>query len=498
MIADPRQGGPNPNARHLDVAIVGGGISGLVTAFRLSGHQDSTGPLSVRLFEARDRLGGLIQTERVEVERQGDCLCEAGPDSLVTTKTAAIDLCRELGLGDALVRPRLAASFSVVYDRRLHPLPSGFRLIAPTEPWPLLRSGLFTWPGKMRMLLEPRVKAAPGSINDPREDTAADESVESFVRRRFGREAFERVAEPVLGGLFVADATKLSAERTLGPLVELERRCGSVLRGLRGSSRSSNSAAQGSPVQLTLEHGLGSLIERLVGEIPVTWLELRCSARQIRQLPDGTWQIETARGTWLANDVVLACPTPLCSELLKAAAPTLANSLAGLRFASCVTVNLVYRRSDVARLPSDFGFFVARREPNHILAATYASEKFSGLAPDGFHVVRTFQGGPLDPAAVELDDETLVQRSHGDLAPLIGVNGKPVAWRVHRFRRAMPQFDVGHRTRVANLQREVERHRGLHLTGSALGAYGLADCAASGEAVAATIRTRRLQAPGQL
>jgi oxygen-dependent protoporphyrinogen oxidase len=238
-----------------------------------------------------------------------------------------------------------------------------------------------------------------------------------------------------------------------------------------------------------LAHGLGSLVERLADEIPATWLELDCGARSIQQQPDGGWRIETSRGTWLASSVVLACPAPRCSELLRASAPTLANSLARLRFASCVTVNLVYRRSDVASLPSDFGFFVARREPIHILAASYASEKFPGVAPNGYHVVRTFQGGPLDPAAVDLDDETLVQRSHGDLAPLIGVNGKPVVWRVSRSRSAMPQFDVGHLGRVVSLQREVARHRGLHLAGSASGAYGLADCAASGEAVAATIQT---------
>ena len=466
----------------MDVAVVGGGISGLVTALRLSRQRESTGPLAVRLFEASDRLGGTIQTERVRAEHPGDCLCEAGPDSMVTTKAAAIDLCRELGLGDALVPPRSAASFSVVHDQRLHPLPAGFRLIAPTERWPLLRSSLFSWPGKLRMLLESRVKAP--TRNDLRD--VPDESVESFVLRRFGREAFERVAEPVLGGLFVADATKLSADRTLGPFVELERRRGSVLRGLRGPSGPSTPPGQASPAQLTLEHGLGSLVERLAGQIPPGWLELDCGAKQLRPHPCGAWQIETARGTWLARDVVLACPAPRCSALLEAAVPSLARSLAGLRFASCVTVNLVYRSGDV-RLPNDFGFFVARREPNHILAATYSSEKFSGRAPEGCNLVRTFQGGALDPAAVDLDDETLVERSHGDLARLIGVNGSPLATLVNRFRQAMPQFDVGHPARVANLERELGQHRGLHLAGSARGAYGLHDCVASGEAVAATL-----------
>ncbi len=464
----------NPDLRPLDVAIVGGGISGLVAAFRLRAHEESTGPLSVRLFEACDRLGGTIQTERIEAEHSQDCLCEAGPDSMVATKPAAIELCRELGLGAALVEPRSAEAFSVVRHQRLHPLPRGFRLIAPTERWPLLRSGLFSWPGKLRMLRESRVKVS--------DELAADESVESFVARRFGREVFERVAEPVLGGLFVADATTLSATRTLGPFVELERRHGSVLRGLRDSSRPSSS-----PAQLTLEPGLGSLVERLSERIPAAWIELDCAAKHVRPLPQGMWQIETARGSWLAREVLLACPAPRCSALLSTAVPTLASTLAELRFASCVTVNLVYRRGEVARLPNDFGFFVPRHEPNHILAATYASEKFSDRAPNGYTVIRTFQGGVLDPTAVDLDDETLVQRSHTDLAGLIGITGRPRATSLTRFREAVPQFEVGHAARVARLEREVEEYRGLYLAGSALGAYGLADCVASGEAVAATI-----------
>ncbi len=469
---------PRDNLRQLDVAIVGGGISGLAAAFRLRAHQGSAGPLSVRLFEACDRLGGTIQTERIEVEQQGDCMCEAGPDSMVTSKPAAIELCRKLGLGDALVPPRSAEAFSVVHEQRLHRLPAGFRLIAPTERWPLLRSGLFSWPGKLRMLRESRIKVT----DEATDGLAADESVESFVVRRFGREAFERVAEPVLGGLFVADATKLSAARTLGPFVELERRRGSVLRGLRDAPR-----AASSPAQLTLERGLGSLVERLSEQIPSTWIELDCAAEEIRPLPRGGWQIETARRMWLARNVLLACPAPRCGALLNAAAPALASTLAELRFASCVTLNLLYRRSEVARLPNDFGFFVPRREPNHILAATYASEKFAGRAPRDYILVRTFQGGTLDSKAVDLDDETLVARSHEDLARLIGVTGPPRVTNLTRFREAVPQFEVGHAERVARLDREVEKYEGLYLAGSALGAYGLADCVASGEAVAATI-----------
>lgn len=487
MTAAPREPGAGPRAPVLDVAIVGGGIAGLVTAYRLSRNRESKGRLSVCLFESRDRLGGVIRTEQVVAEEQGHCLCEAGPDSMVTAKTTAIDLCRELGLDAAFARPRSLASFSVVHERRLHPLPKGFHLIAPTEPRHLLGSGLFTWRGKLRMLLEPRFQAAPGDIDEWGRDHGGDESVESFVRRRFGREAFERAAEPILGGLFAADATRLSADRALAPFVELERRVGSVLRGLRHSPPPTGPIAARTPAHLSLEGGLRSLVERLGNEIPASWLELGCGATRLRRRPGGPWQVETTRGTWLARSVVLACPAPRAGELLKEAASTLTSALAGLRFASCATVHLVYRRGDVPLLPTDFGFFVPRREPYHILAATYASEKFSGRAPAGFHLVRTVQGGALDPEATELEDETLVGRSHGDLARLIGINGKPVAWSVHRLRESVPQFDVGHRTREADLLREVERQGGLLLAGSAHGAYGLADCVASAESVAARI-----------
>ena len=348
-------------------------------------------------------------------------------------------------------------------------------MIDPTERWPLLRSSLFSWPGKLRLLREPRVAAHP--------DVGADESVESFVVRRFGREAFERVAEPVLGGLFVADATQLSAARTLGPFVQLERRCGSVLRGLR------DTAPANSPAQLTLEDGLGSLVERLCEQIPSSWIELDCAVAGIRPLPLGGWQIETTRGLWRARDVVLACPAPRCSALLSAAVPTLASTLAELRFASCVTINLVYRRSEVARLPNDFGFFVPRREPNHILAASYASEKFAGRAPRDYITVRTYQGGALDREAVDLDDATLVERAHRDLARLLGISGPPRTTTLARLREAVPQFEVGHAQRVARLNLQVGKLQGLHLAGSALGAYGLPDCVASGDAVAAAICT---------
>ncbi len=484
-----RSESPAAEARDLDVAIIGGGISGLVTAYRLSARAESGCRPSVRLFEASDRLGGLVQTEL-----RGEWLFEAGPDSIVTAKRSAIDLCRELGLEDELIAPRSASGFSLVHDQRLHPLPAGFRMIAPTDPWSLLRSRLFSWPGKLRMLLEPWV---PASVTSSHE-SAQGETVESFVVRRFGREAYDRVAEPVLGGLFTADATTLSARRVLGPFVELERRNGSVLRGLRASSAASTGTpgeAQPEsrlPAQLSLQRGLGSLIQRLAEAIPAPWLQLGCSTKGLRPLPEeGRWRIETNSGNWRAREVVLACPTPRCCDLLRGALPTLAGALEELRFASCLTVSLVYRRSDLTLLPSDFGFFVPRAEPYQIVAATFSSEKFAARAPAQHVVVRTFQGGVLDPDALDLDDATLTERSHDDLARLIGAAAPPLSSKLCRFRQSVPQFDAGHIGRVADLRRQIEQHRGLHVVGSGMGAYGLPDCVTSGEEAAARIELPR-------
>ena len=226
----------------------------------------------------------------------------------------------------------------------------------------------------------------------------------------------------------------------------------------------------------------------MIEEIPASWPQLGCGVKAIRPLPGAArWHIETTSGDWRAREVVLACPAPRCRDLLQAGLPALARELEEIGFASCVTVNAVYRRSDLKRLPGDSGFFVPRREPYHILAANYSSEKFSARAPDEHVVVRTFQGGALDLDALDLDDRALTQRSHEDLAQLIGATSQPLSTLVCRFRQSMPQFGQGHCDRVEDLQRQIEAHRGLHIVGSGLGVYGLPDCVASGEKAAAGI-----------
>lgn len=365
-------------------------------------------------------------------------------------------------------------------------------MIAPTELWPLLQSPLFSFTGKLRMLLEPWVSARA------KDAQAEDESVESFVVRRFGREVYDRVAEPLLGGLFVADATTLSAERTLPSFVGMELQSGSVLRGLRASSAAAKAAQRGpgetGPVQLTLKRGLGSLIRRLAEELPPHWLRLGCAAKSIgRSSEDGRWRVETESGTWQAREVILACPAPRCLALLHAAAPEVARALEAIRFVSCLTVNLVYRRRDLIHLPKESGFFVPRSEPFQILAATFASEKFPARAAEGHVVVRAYRGGALDLDAVDQDDAALSESSHDDLARLMGAVQSPLSTHVQRFRLAMPQFDVGHSSRVAQLRTEIARHRGLHIVGSGLGAYGLPDCVTSGEEAAEAVGLVLLQ-----
>jgi oxygen-dependent protoporphyrinogen oxidase len=454
------------------VVVVGGGITGLAAAHRLV----ERGATDVLLLEADSRVGGQIRTER-----HGEFLFEGGPDALVAQKPAGVALCERIGLGP-LLRDLAGRGpgTQIWHGGRLHRVPDGFLMMAPTRIGPVLRSSLFTWRGKLRMLREPFV-AAPSEARD-------DESLASFVERRFGREVLERVAEPVIGGLFTADANRLSLRMTMPRFLDLEARDGSVTHGLRRAASSPTGArpfghGTGKSGFVAVQGGLSRIVDALLARLPEG--AVRTGARVAGVAPSpttGTWNVRLADGETIpAVVVVLACHGEEAARSLAGHDMSLAGLLRRLRYASCATVNVVYRRIDVRGRLEGNGFFVPRTEGLPILACSYVSEKFEGRAPEGMAVFRAFLGGAMHPDALDADDSGLVRRTNEALRRVLDITADPVFARVHRSPAAMPQFDVGCGSLIEAIRNSAGSHAGLFLAGSVSGAFGLPDCIRSGE-----------------
>jgi oxygen-dependent protoporphyrinogen oxidase len=468
------------------VAVIGGGIAGLAAAHRLQERAHAHGiALEVVLLEAGGRLGGAIATER-----SGGFVIEAGPDSFVSEKPWALDLCQRLGLGDRLVGTRDEhRRVFIVHDGRLHPLPDGFLLLAPTQFRPLLASRLFTWPGKLRMGLD---------LVLPRGARGADESLSSFVTRRLGRQALVRAAQPLVGGIYTADPETLSVAATMPRFLEMERRHRSIILAMLAEQRRRARARAGAAdtgarwsLFVTLAGGMGELVEALAARLPAAGIRLGATVSAIA--PDAAgrgWQLALTDGVVLdADGVVLATPAHHSARIVSDLDPRLAADLAAISYASSATVSLAFRREEVPHPLDGFGFVVPAVEARALIAATFSSVKYPGRAPTGYVLLRAFLGGARQAALTDRDDAALVLAVRRELSDLLGVGATPALVRVHRHPRAMPQYRVGHLDRVGTIEARVAAHRRLALAGNAYRGVGLADCVHSGEVAADAIVT---------
>ena len=452
------------------VAVVGGGTAGLAAALRLvEAARARAAGLEIVLLEAKDRLGGTIATERT-----GGFLIEAGADAFITEKPWALGLCERLGLGDRLIGTRPGDRHTyVVRHGRLVAVPEGFVMIAPTDPWTVATSPLFSWRGKLRMLLD---------LALPRRRGDTDESVAAFVRRRLGREALERVAEPLLGGIYTGDAERLSLRATMPRFVELERRHRSLIVGLRATARTRDAGARYS-LFMTHVEGMGGLISDLARRLPEGVARLGAGVTGLAR--DGeSWRLAAGGVGFTADALVIAVPAYAAASLLEGLDSTLARALEAIEHASSATVTLAYRVADLPRGLPGFGFVVPAVERRSILACSYPSRKFAGRAPDGHELVRAFVGGALRPDLLDLDDEALIALVEAELAGLLGVAARPLLVRVHRHAGAMPQYHVGHEARVAAIEARAAAIPNLALAGAAYHGVGVPDCVRSGEAAA--------------
>jgi oxygen-dependent protoporphyrinogen oxidase len=442
----------------IDVAVVGGGIAGLAAAYELERRG-----LAVRLLEASERVGGVIRTERID-----DWVIDAGPDALLAQKPAAVQLCGELGIADRLISTHLPRTAYVLRDGRLRPLVAGSFLGFPIGVSALARSSLFSWPAKFRMACEVVVPPSRGG----------DESIASFTRRRFGREALDYLGEPLLAGIHAGDAERLSMEALFPRLADAERRFGSVLRSLR----SLKVAPSPKGAFVSLPGGLGELVDALSGALRPGTVRLSSTVTAVRWA--GGFSID-AQGAPVRARVVIACvPAYATARMLRAIDTPLAILCDTVPYASTATVAFGYRRQQVRHPLNGSGFVVPRVERSPLLASTWVTSKWAGRAPDGHVLLRGFLGGGRDPNRLDQSDDDLVRLAQDALAETLGIEGDPVLTRLSRYARQSPQYEVGHLQRVASIEARLSGVPGLFLAGSGFRAIGIPDCIADGREAA--------------
>jgi oxygen-dependent protoporphyrinogen oxidase len=462
------------------IIIIGGGISGLAAAHRLSEQQ-----VRVTLLEASPRLGGTIQTEH----RDG-FLLERGPDSFISEKPQALELAKRLGLESRLVQTneQFRRSF-IVRDGRLRAVPEGFQLLAPSRLWPFITSDIFSVAGKARMAAD---------LLLPRKSTNGDESLASFVRRRLGTEALERMAQPMVGGIYTADPETLSLRATLPRFLEMEREHRSLILAMLRQGRAQKVGTSGARYSLflTFDQGMQVLVDALAQQVKA---DIRLNTRVVRLKHDGSgWTITTSKGVINADAICVALPAYLAASLLDNVNERLADKLRQIKYASTATINFAYRRAAITHPLNGFGFVVPFVEKRSLIACTFSSVKFSGRAPEGHVLLRAFAGGALQPEIFALDEGEMRMRVESDLRELLGITEEPLFVEVAKWKDSMPQYEVGHLEQVNAIEKLAGEIPGLTLAGNAYRGAGIPDCIRSGETAANTISRAPRSTPHSL
>jgi oxygen-dependent protoporphyrinogen oxidase len=471
------------------IAIIGGGISGLSAAHSLDKHKRAGADLGYVVYEAAPRLGGVLVTERVD-----GCLVEAGPDSFLTEKPWALELCREIGLGDQIIGSNDAQRKTyIVVRNRLLEMPDGLMFMVPTKILPTVLTPLFSWGTKLRMAREflrrppRRARAAPvpGSVNDGG-GSLPDESVASFLARHFGREMVERLADPLLSGIYGADSDRLSVRAVLLRFVEMEQKYGSLSRGMLAARKRMAAMSKGKPkppLFSSLREGMVQLVDALRARLDPQALRAPAAVTELRPCAVG-WEV-TSRGARERFDgLILATPAHVAARLLARADGGLAEELAAISYSSSVTISLLYDRAGLAGKDRGFGFLVPRSEGRRMLACTFVHNKFPHRAPADRGMVRCFLGGWRDAGALRLSDDEITGIVRRELREVTGITALPRATRIYRWERAMAQPTPAHLDRIARIEAHLQQWPNLALAGNYFRGIGVPDCVRSGREAA--------------
>ena len=457
--------------------VIGGGITGLAACYRLQREAAARGiPLDITLLEASDRVGGVIQTEH----RDG-FLIEHGPDAFISTKPAAKALCEELDIADQFIgtNPKVRRSF-VIRNGALYPVPEGFYMMAPGSLVPFLKTPLFSWRGKLRMAMD---------LFIPRRERDTDEAVAHFVRRRLGTEAFTRMAQPMIGGIYTSDAENLSLKSTFPRFLEMEKAHGSIIKALRAQKKQAAQTSRDTSgarysLFLSFKSGMQTLINTLIEAFSGN-IRLGARVERIQQASDSSlWRVSLANGETLSSELLcLALPALQTSTLIEGVSSPLATKLDTIPYTSSATVNLAFHRTDVTHPLDGMGFVVPATENLSLIGCSFSSVKFEDRAPTDYVLLRAFVGEPTS----KKNEAELIELCQADLKPLLGLRNVPRFAIVSKHSQAMAQYQVGHQEVVEGIEQFTNELRGLALAGNGYHGIGIPDCIRSGEAAALSL-----------
>jgi protoporphyrinogen/coproporphyrinogen III oxidase len=452
------------------IAIIGGGISGLSAAFELEQKRRAGADLEYKLYEASSRLGGVLRTEYID-----GCVVEAGPDSFVTEKPWAADLCRAIGLGEQLIGSNDKDRKTYILTRgRLVEMPDGLMFMVPTKIFPTGLSPLFSWKTKLRMAQE---------FFHPPRAVERDESVADFVARHYGSEMVDRLADPLLSGVYGGEAANLSVRAVLPRFAEMEKTHGSLGRAMLAARKKMKSGARNSapPLFTSLKRGMQQLAETVASKLPAEALQTNARVEAVQSQPEpGGWSVSAGLKSDHFDSVIVALPAPAAAAVLRIASPELAADLAAIQYSSSITVGLGYDQEVRRSLPAGFGFLIPRSEGKQLLAATFVHNKFPHRAPEDRALLRCFFAGNNAEAVWSMTDDQIVGIVRNELQQIVGLRAQPLFARVYKWKSAMAQYGVGHLERLERIERLRERLPGLALAGNAYKGIGVPDCVRSG------------------
>ena len=458
------------------IAIVGAGITGLSAALTLEKTRAQGAAVDYVLFEAASRVGGSMFSEHVD-----GCLVEGGPDSFLTEKPWAAMLCRELGIADRLIgsNDHLRKTYIVVHNR-LIAMPDGLQFMVPTKILPTALSPLFSWGTKLRMA---------GELLHPPRPMTSDETVAEMVERHFGAEVVDRLADPLLSGVYGGNASSLSASAVLPRFVEMEEKYGSLSRAMLAARKRMKAArreAPPAPLFTSLADGMQQLVAAIDEKLTPANIRTSTAVNAVARREE-RWELRTDTGAELFEGLIFATPAWAAGQLLSSTDENLAADLAAIPYSSSITVTMGYSQEQLRALPPGFGFLVPRNEHRRMLACTFVHNKFPHRAPDGKGLLRCFLGGATDEAALELSDGEVEKIVRQELTSILRLDAEPRFIRIYRWRRAMAQYSVGHLGRIARIEAAAQRLAGFALAGNFFRGIGVPDCIRSGQQAAVLV-----------